>query len=153
MRCRNASVAWRWQRKQSVRMFSRSHSPPPSVTGRMWSASHRLLRDLRCKPQYASNEARFDPRAKRSLRASLSVSTPQCAQTPRSRSNTFSRRYAGCVRSFHSWTQYSEQKVKRPRGTSSEHQRHRPRSFGPRGIDLRSTQPPRIALLVLILIL
>lgn len=63
---------------------------------------------------------------------------------PRSRNSTFSRRYAGCERSFHSWTQYSEQKVNRPRGTSSEHQRHIPRPLGPRGIAPRSTHPPAI---------
>src|SRR5262249_27631064 len=33
-RC-NSSVASRWQRRHSVRRFSRSHSPPPSLTGRM----------------------------------------------------------------------------------------------------------------------
>src|SRR5277367_2516326 len=32
-RRRSSAVTSRWQRRQSVRMFSRSHSPPPSTTG------------------------------------------------------------------------------------------------------------------------
>ena len=32
---RNCAVTVRWQRRQRVRILSRSHSPPPSVTGRM----------------------------------------------------------------------------------------------------------------------
>ena len=34
-RSRRAAVAWRWHLRQSVRMLVRSHSPPPSHTGRM----------------------------------------------------------------------------------------------------------------------
>ncbi len=35
IRSRNCAVTARWQRRQRVRMLSRSHSPPPSVTGKM----------------------------------------------------------------------------------------------------------------------
>jgi hypothetical protein len=34
-RNRNAAVSRRWQARQSVRRFVRSHSPPPSTTGTM----------------------------------------------------------------------------------------------------------------------
>lgn len=130
-------------------MLERSHSPPPSITGTMWSASQRDLRERVRRPQWLRSDRRPVPREKRSFRAAAMVSTPQSAQMPRSRSKTFSRRYAGCVRSFHSWTQNSEQKVNRPRGTSRAHQRQRPRPFGPRGTHLRSTQPPFMARIVL----
>jgi hypothetical protein len=126
-------------------MFFRSHSPPPSATGTMWSASHKLLRVRALNPQCRSSSVLRAPREHLSRRASAIASTPQPAHTPRSRANTCSRRYAGCVRSFHSCTQSSEQKVKRRRGTSRAHQRQMPRPFGPRGPAIRSTQPPRIA--------
>jgi len=132
-----------------VRIFSRSHSPPPSTTGTMWSASQRVLRDLVRIPQKAKRVTRLLPREERSLRAAAIVSTPQEAQTPRSRWSTCSRRYAGCVRSFHSCTQNSEQNVERPRGTSRQHHRQRPRPLGPRAINSRSIQPPFMARRVL----
>lgn len=130
-------------------MFLRSHSPPPSATGRMWSASHRLLRVRLRSPQCCNSSCRAEPRACRSLRAAATASTPHEEQIPRSRRRTCSRRYPGCDRSFHSCTQYSEQNVYRPRGTSSEHHRHRPRPLGPRGIAFRSTQPPIMMRVVL----
>lgn len=148
-RFRSAEVAMRWQRRHRVRMLDKSHSPPPSMTGRMWSASQSDLRDRVRRPQCRSSVVRPAPREKRSCLAALIVSNPQSAQIPRSRSNTFSRRYAGCVLSFHSWTQNPEQKVYLPRGTSRAHQRQRPRPLGPRGINLRLTQPPFMARAVL----
>jgi hypothetical protein len=100
MRLRRRVVATRWQRRQRVRMLERSHSPPPSITGTTWSASQRDLRDRVRRPQCARKEERAAPREKRRLRAAETVSIPQSAQMPRSRSNTFSRMYAGWVRSF-----------------------------------------------------
>jgi hypothetical protein len=50
-RRRNAPVAARWHFRQSVRMLERSHSPPPSATGMIWSASQRWRR----RPQSFSN--------------------------------------------------------------------------------------------------
>ncbi len=35
IRRRNSAVSLRWQRRQTVRIFERSHSPPPSTTGTM----------------------------------------------------------------------------------------------------------------------
>jgi hypothetical protein len=142
IRSRNRAVTVRWQRRQSVRILSRSHSPPPSVTGRMWSASQRLLRIRLLSPQCRIRATRLSPRARFNLRCSLIVSRPQWAHTPSSRFKICSRRYPGCDRSFHSCTQKSEQKVKRRGGTSSEHHRHKPRPFGPRGTFLRLTHPP-----------
>ena len=43
-RRRSWAVASRWQGRQRVRRLSRSHWPPPSATGRMWSASQRERR-------------------------------------------------------------------------------------------------------------
>ena len=152
LRRRSCAVASRWHRRQSVRILSRSHSPPPSTTGMMWSASQRVLRERRFNPQCSRRDARPAPREYRRLLAAARVSILQVAQMPRSRLRTCSRRYAGCVRSFHSCTQNSEQNVNRPRGTSSEHQRQSPRPLGPRVIDLRSIQPPRMARMVLMVL-
>ena len=43
-RRRNSAVASLWHCRQSVRMLARSHSPPPSTTGTIWSASHKWRR-------------------------------------------------------------------------------------------------------------
>ena len=43
-RRRSWAVASRWQGRQRVRRLSRSHWPPPSATGRIWSASQRERR-------------------------------------------------------------------------------------------------------------
>ena len=149
IRSRSADVAIRWQRRQSVRMLFRSHSPPPSTTGTIWSASQRLFRIRVLKPQCAISSSRRVPRERFNERSAASVSTPQPQQRPLSRFNTCSRRYAGCDRSFHSCTQKSLQKVNRRFGTSSEHHRHMPRPFGPRGTLFRSTHPPTIVRAVL----
>jgi len=61
-RNRNAAVSRRWQARQSVRRLLRSHSPPPSTTGTMWSASHRLRRLRRRSPQQLSSRTRCPPR-------------------------------------------------------------------------------------------
>ena len=54
-RSRSAAVAALWHRRQSVRMFERSHCPPPSATGRMWSASHSDLRLRSVRPHVFRN--------------------------------------------------------------------------------------------------
>src|ERR1700723_727647 len=43
-RALSCAVASRWQRRHRVRRLSRSHWPPPSATGRIWSASQRVRR-------------------------------------------------------------------------------------------------------------
>src|SRR5262249_29239320 len=73
--------------------------------------------------------------------STLLQSTPQTAHTPRSRSNTFSRRYPGSLRSLCSWTQGSEQKDRLPLGTSTLHHRHSALPLGPlESLSIR-TQP------------
>jgi hypothetical protein len=87
-RNRNVAVSRRWQARQSVRRLLRSHSPPPSTTGTMWSASHRLRRLRRRSPQRLSSRRRCPPRERfRSAYADV-VSVPHDAQMPRSRSQT-----------------------------------------------------------------
>ena len=53
-RSRSCLVASRWHSRQSVRIFDRSHAPPPSATGRMWSASHRVRRLIVFNPHCSS---------------------------------------------------------------------------------------------------
>jgi hypothetical protein len=134
-----------------VRIFSRSHSPPPSTTGMIWSASHRLF--LPAAPRRSPHSSRaFRPAAPRNRFRCFQAdtqSTPHCAQTPRSRSSTFSRMYPVSVRNRHSSTHQSEQNVSRPLGTSRLHQRHRFRPFIPLGRRLRSAHPPGIVRMVL----
>ncbi len=91
-RSRSCSVTVRWHRRQRVRMLSKSHSPPPSLTGRIWSASHRLFRIRVRSPQCCIKAARRSPRARFSRTCSASVFTPQWAHTPRSRRRMWSRR-------------------------------------------------------------
>ena len=57
-------------------------------------------------------------------RRSATVSIRQTAQMPRSRSNTHSRRYDVLERRRHSWTQASEQNVRRRPLTAPLHHRH-----------------------------
>lgn len=123
-------------------MFSRSHSPPPSHTARMWSASQRLLRPRNCHTKRAFAFA--GPRRRRMRAYSAMQSRPQTPQTPRSLSNTRSRRWPGLLRSFHSSTHHSEQNVRRPGGTSRLHHRQRHRPFTPLDSRSRSARPPRI---------
>lgn len=141
---RNTAVTARWHFKQRVRIFSRSHSPPPSETGRMWSASQRLFRERRPgrRPHSAKALSRAAPRDRFSCFQAARQSTPHWAQIPRSRSNTFSRRKPGSVRRRHSVTHHSEQNVMRPFGTSRLHHRHRLRPFSPLARVERSTHPP-----------
>lgn len=133
MRSRSSAVASRWQGRHSVRMFSRSHSPPPSATGRMWSASHRDRRAVtERKPHISNSSRRAVPRERLSARYAARVSVSHIAQTPRSRARTWSRRYPGSERRRHSCTQKLEQNVLR-RGAriSSRHHRQSGLPFGP----------------------
>lgn len=66
------------------------------------------------------------------------VSTPVLERSP-----------AACAASTRARSTQSKN-VNRLRGTSSEHQRHNPRPFGPRGTAFRSTHPPRITRTMLI---
>lgn len=146
-RSRSSAVLARWHFKHSVRMFDKSHSPPPSATGVTWSASQRLFRPR--DPHSAAAFTRAAPRRRLTCRNCATQSSPQAAQIPRSRSKTRSRRWPGLLRNRHSSTHQSEQKVSRPGGTSKLHQRHRQRPFGPRGRSSRSARPPGIARCVL----
>jgi hypothetical protein len=110
----------------------------------MWSASHKLDRRRFFKPQSRSTPTRRAGPSRLMRRHSATVSKLQAAQTPLSRSNTWSLRYPASVRKRHSWTHQSEQKVRRPAGVSRLHQRHRTRPPGPRGSSARSARPPRI---------
>ena len=69
-RLRNSLVDARWHFRQRVRRLVKSHSPPPSTTGWMWSASHRLLRDLAVMPHSVNALRRATPRSR--LRCSQS---------------------------------------------------------------------------------
>ena len=77
IRSRSCAVTNRWQRRHRVRMLSRSHSPPPSVTGKMWSASHRLLRIRVFSPQWRIRAARAIPA--RSLQLAVFFNRVQAA--------------------------------------------------------------------------
>jgi hypothetical protein len=147
LRARNSAVCSRWHFKQSERMLERSHSPPPSMTGTMWSASHKLLRLP--WPHSAKAFNRPVPRKRLMRRNSARQSSPQTAQMPRSRWSTRSRRWPGLLRSLHSSTHQSEQKVSRPSGTSRLHQRQRHLPCGPFGRVSRSARPPGITRCVL----
>ena len=125
-------------------MFERSHWPPPSATGTMWSASQSDFR-LRSRSFHCLRNCRRA--AKSSLRISRRntiVSTPHLAHTPRSRANTLSLRYPGSVRNFHSCTQASEQNVLRPFGTSCLHHLHSGRPEGPRSSAEGDAHPPAL---------
>ena len=131
-------------------MFSILHSPPPSQTGTMWSASQRLFRVTDFNPQYSSITFLLDPRTRFNLRKASTVLIWQTEQMPRSLANTCCRRYPGFVRRRHSWTHQSEQKVSRRGGTSREHQRQSARPLEPFGRSARRTRPPGITRCVLI---
>lgn len=101
-RRRSSAVTSRWQGRHSVRKLSRSHCPPPSATGIMWSASHSDRRDrIVCNP-YSRNPALCaGPRARFSAAKIRTVSAAHKTHIPRSRAKTWSRKYPGSDRNRH----------------------------------------------------
>ena len=76
----------------AVRTMQTPPAPPPSTTGTIWSASHRLERFRLFSPQSRSRPARLALGTRLMRLHSAAVSRLQPAQIPRSRSKTFSRR-------------------------------------------------------------
>ena len=73
-RSRSWVVTAQWHLRHSVRMFSRSHSPPPSTTGMIWSASHRL---------FLPGDPRRSPHSSRAFRRGAPRNRFRCLQAAR----------------------------------------------------------------------
>ena len=95
LRLSSAVASTMTHQTSSVRRFYRSHSPPPSATGRIWSASHSDRRAVTLRIPHIFQRLRPSrPRLRFSCTYAFTVSSSHSAHTPASRRNTWLRRYS-----------------------------------------------------------